>query len=212
MKAIRMGQVPDVGWLTNTAILTSFIVGSAAGVLVMWFAGAQVPMDVADVAPLTTQSETLETAALPLDLPSPLADMDLGPADTMQASSSVRQSIVPPARRQVGTSGASSTGPPTKVDTRSRVTPAVGAIPQKAATSSRPLYRGSLAFRSAPQGARVFVNGAFVGSTPLVLDNLPVGSRAVRMEAEGYQRWSSTTQVVANQQTRVSATLGPAIR
>jgi hypothetical protein len=58
-----------------------------------------------------------------------------------------------------------------------------------------------------PDGARVFVNGALVGLTPLVLENLPVGSRAVRIEADGYQNWSTSTRVVANQQTDISATL-----
>jgi len=87
------------------------------------------------------------------------------------------------------------------------------AVPNQAARTSRataPSYRGSLSIGSAPQGARVFVNGAPVGSTPLVLDNLPVGSRAVRIEADGYQRWSASTRVVANQQTRLSAILARA--
>ena len=87
------------------------------------------------------------------------------------------------------------------------------AVPNQATKTSRAAassYRGSLAIRSAPQGARVFVNGALVGSTPLELDNLPVGSRAVRIEADGYQRWSASTRVVANQQTRLSATLARA--
>lgn len=71
-------------------------------------------------------------------------------------------------------------------------------------------FRGSLAVRSAPDGARVFVNGALVGSTPLVLDNLAVGSRAIRIEADGYKGWSAATRIVANQQTRLSATLARA--
>jgi PEGA domain len=54
------------------------------------------------------------------------------------------------------------------------------------------------------------VNGALVGSTPLELDNLPVGSRAVRIEADGYQRWSASARIVANQQTRLTATLARA--
>ena len=41
----------------------------------------------------------------------------------------------------------------------------------RAATTS---YRGSLAIRSAPKGARVFLNGALVGSTPLELEQ-PAG-------------------------------------
>jgi hypothetical protein len=46
-----------------------------------------------------------------------------------------------------------------------------------------------------------------VGSTPVVLRDLPVGSRVVRLEADGYQPWSTVVRVIANQQTRVSATL-----
>jgi len=87
------------------------------------------------------------------------------------------------------------------------------AVPNQATRTSRAMassYRGSLAVRSAPQGARVFVNGALVGSTPLQLDNLSVGSRAVRIEADGYERWSASTRIVANQQTRLSATLAHA--
>ena len=56
----------------------------------------------------------------------------------------------------------------------------------------------------------MFVNGALVGSTPLVLDNLAVGSRAIRIEADGYKGWSAATRIVANQQTRLSATLARA--
>jgi hypothetical protein len=62
-------------------------------------------------------------------------------------------------------------------------------------------------FRSEPLGAQVFVNGQQVGSTPLVLNDLSVGSRAVRLEAQGYQSWSAAVRVVANEQTRVTVHL-----
>jgi hypothetical protein len=68
-------------------------------------------------------------------------------------------------------------------------------------------YRGAVLFRSEPLGAQVFVNGQPVGSTPLVLNNLSVGSRAVRLEAQGYQSWSAAVRVVANEQTRVTVHL-----
>jgi hypothetical protein len=42
---------------------------------------------------------------------------------------------------------------------------------------------------------------------PVVLSGLPVGSRVVRLEADGYQTWSAAIRVIANQQTRVTATL-----
>ena len=35
------------------------------------------------------------------------------------------------------------------------------------------------------------------GSTPLVLDDLPVGSRAIRLEADRYEGWSASTRIVA---------------
>jgi hypothetical protein len=53
----------------------------------------------------------------------------------------------------------------------------------------------------------VFINGNRAGTTPLVLRNLPVGSRAVRVNMAGYERWSRAIQVVANQRTEVNAIL-----
>jgi hypothetical protein len=78
--------------------------------------------------------------------------------------------------------------------------------PRTAAAAVIP-FRGTLAVHSGPQGARVFINGQSVGSTPLVLKGLPVGSRAVRIEAEGFRPWSASVRVTANQQTHVTAKL-----
>ena len=72
-----------------------------------------------------------------------------------------------------------------------------------------PDYRGSLAVTSSPEGARVFVNGVSVGATPLLLADMPVGSRAVRVELDGHERWSAAVRVVASEQTRVAAKLLP---
>jgi len=68
-------------------------------------------------------------------------------------------------------------------------------------------FTGTLAVHSWPPGARVFVGGAAVGTAPIVLRDLPVGSRVVRLEAEGYQTWSAAVRVIANEQTRVTGTL-----
>jgi hypothetical protein len=64
-------------------------------------------------------------------------------------------------------------------------------------------YRGSVSFGSEPSGAKVFVDGQQAGSTPLVLNNLAIGSRVVRVEAQGYQTWSGAVRLVANKQARV---------
>jgi hypothetical protein len=77
----------------------------------------------------------------------------------------------------------------------------------RAAAPARPEYHGSLAIDSDPSGALVSVDGRVVGSTPIVLKAIPAGSRVVRVESSGYERWSSAARVVANQQTRVIATL-----
>ena len=68
-------------------------------------------------------------------------------------------------------------------------------------------YRGGLQVDSDPDGARVFVDGEEVGVTPLHLKSLAVGSRVVRVEAEGYQTWTTAARVVANQRARISAVL-----
>jgi hypothetical protein len=70
-------------------------------------------------------------------------------------------------------------------------------------------YRGSLEVSSSPEGARVFVNGLLAGTTPLMLGDLSVGSRVVRVELPGHDRWSTSVRIVANERSRVSATLRP---
>ena len=74
---------------------------------------------------------------------------------------------------------------------------------------SGPRFRGALTVRSSPAGARVFLNGVLAGTTPLLLDGLAVGSRAMRLERDGYVRWSGTVRIVANERTSVAATLRP---
>ena len=69
------------------------------------------------------------------------------------------------------------------------------------------VYRGGLQVDSDPHGARVFIDGEEVGVTPIQLQSLPVGSRVVRVEAEGYQPWTTAARVVVNQRGRVSAVL-----
>lgn len=76
-----------------------------------------------------------------------------------------------------------------------------------AETASRPSFHGTLIVNSEPAGARVIVNGKRVGSTPVILAEMPAGSRVVRIEADGYAAWSGAVRVVANQETRIAATL-----
>jgi hypothetical protein len=62
---------------------------------------------------------------------------------------------------------------------------------------------------SVPDGAQVLLNGKVVGQTPVVIDDLPVGSRALVVRRDGYQPWSTSVRIVADQRTPVRATLRP---
>lgn len=72
-----------------------------------------------------------------------------------------------------------------------------------------PPYRGSLEVRSTPAGAEVFLNGVRAGRTPIVLERLNVGSRAVRAQLNGYEPWSTVVTVVANQRVVATAVMRP---
>jgi len=60
---------------------------------------------------------------------------------------------------------------------------------------------------SRPAGATVFLDGREVGTTPLTLPGVKVGAHTMRMELDGYRRWSSSVEVVASDQNRVTASL-----
>jgi hypothetical protein len=70
-----------------------------------------------------------------------------------------------------------------------------------------PLFVGTLLIESDPAGAAVFVNQESVGDTPVLLKDMRTGSYVVRLESEGYQRWSSAATVSAVRQERVKAKL-----
>jgi hypothetical protein len=60
---------------------------------------------------------------------------------------------------------------------------------------------------SAPTGSVVFVDRQQIGETPLRLTRLRAGSHVVRIERDGYDRWTQAVLVVTDKQTRVSANL-----
>jgi hypothetical protein len=75
------------------------------------------------------------------------------------------------------------------------------------AASSPSRFRGPLAIESRPPGASVFLNGKLIGKTPLMLSDVTAGSHAIRLELEGYRRWTSAIRVVAGEKNRVTASL-----
>ena len=90
-----------------------------------------------------------------------------------------------------------SSGPPRSPARRARI---VGKV------------RGALLVKSEPQGAEVSINGVVHGRTPLVIRDLGAGSRVVRLDLAGYERWSWAIAVVANRRTPVTVKLQPELR
>jgi hypothetical protein len=84
------------------------------------------------------------------------------------------------------------------------------ATPARSAAVDAPAasrFTGALAVDSRPAGARVFVDNKVVGTTPMALPAVSAGSHVIRLEHDGYRRWSSSVRVIASEQNRVTASL-----
>jgi hypothetical protein len=86
-----------------------------------------------------------------------------------------------------------------------RVTP----VPGRQTSSDRLTFRGAISVESQPAGAQVFVDGRPLGVTPLVGWELPAGSHVVRIDLDGYERWSTAVQVVTEKTVNVVMNLQP---
>ena len=62
-------------------------------------------------------------------------------------------------------------------------------------------------FESRPTGATVFLDGKRVGTTPMALPAVRVGSHAVRFELADHKPWSASVPVVSGEKNRVAASL-----
>jgi PEGA domain/Protein kinase domain len=82
---------------------------------------------------------------------------------------------------------------------------AAPAPPAGTPTTSR--ATGALAVDSRPTGARVFLDGKPIGTTPLMVPSVAAGDHAIRIELEGYRPWSSSVRMVAAESNRVTASL-----
>jgi hypothetical protein len=94
-----------------------------------------------------------------------------------------------------------------RVDGRSRTSPATPAPASAPAPPALRLESGSMDVLSRPSGAQVYVDGALVGQTPLLLPNVEPGAHAVRISLPGHQRWATSVDVRPGDRTRVAASL-----
>ena len=198
--AISAVHLPRV----NTSLI-SFVGGAAIGALAVWFIAVQPVPQPGISEPSIAQHPV--TAVEPASIPGSAAARDIALPGTPLPPGS-RPANVPDTSTPTPAGGSSGR----ERGTRPAVTlpkAAARAVVAKAGTAveSTTGFRGSLVVNSDPPGAQVFVGGEPAGSTPLELKAIPVGSRAIRIEAAGYQKWSAAVRVVANQRTQVTATL-----
>jgi hypothetical protein len=82
--------------------------------------------------------------------------------------------------------------------------PASGSL-SSSGTSGR--FSGALSVESRPSGAKVYLDGRLMGTTPLSVTAVQAGEHAIRLERDGYRRWSSLVRVVSAEKNRVTASL-----
>jgi len=177
-----------------------FIFGAAVGAFGMWMFSVPPPLEVVTAVAHTVPAATV---SVPQTLTNGGSDGSMS-VEIPSVTTSGPNAIVPTVPAQIAVSDALDRGESTAAAPRR-----ASNVRREAAADETPSmpFKGSLVLYSGPPGARAFVDGRPVGSTPVILADLPVGSRVVRLEAEGYQTWSAAIRVIANQQTRVTATL-----
>ena len=163
-----------------------------------------------------------EDEKAPVALPSAVAAITPAPASLSSEGYNFRQFEVPAVASQplpwpsedraaptpVSAVAVVAVAPPARaVATSGRPAPAVSRA--EVTRSDRANFVGSLAIDSEPAGATVFINQRPVGETPVRLSGLSAGSRVVRIEYPGYERWTAAILVAAEKQAQVSARLQP---
>ena len=99
-------------------------------------------------------------------------------------------------------------GPSRTAQNRPRSSPDASSTPPSAAndtSSDQPV--GTLVLQTTPESTRVTLNGTEVGTTPLALDSVPVGSFEVAFSRSGYVPVSRQIDVRAGQETTLTVSL-----
>lgn len=63
------------------------------------------------------------------------------------------------------------------------------------ATSSTAALRGNVAVKTTPPGARIYLDGEFMGYSPMTLQTLTIGKHMVRIERPGFKQWGQIVEV-----------------
>ena len=219
---------PPIHAIDTTSRVVSFVLGFALASVIAWLgsiSGDEVAAT-GNSAPVASHSAPVASAGTPVvaaDIheKKPATIREPKPTETRAVTASSTASApayaAVSAPRSIAAAAPPAAAPPVAA-APIRVAPArtAEAAPAPsnatAARTSRQAasgYRGGLSLTSNPAGAQVVLNGKVVGETPVVLNDLPVGSRAIVVRRDGYSPWSASVRVVANQRTAVRANLIP---
>lgn len=153
------------------------------------------------VSPLPSTTLGVALTTLPADRPAaaisgmPATDAS---SDPPPATAPLRSPAV------LAAAGGSGSAPSTRTPVTS------GRLPDTSSPQSRVRqFLGDLVIESVPSGAAVFIDQKDAGRTPLQIRGVRAGSHVIRIENEGYERWTTTALVPADQRTRVNARLQP---
>lgn len=120
-----------------------------------------------------------------------------------------------PQQPTIGQQAPPGTVPPAGATNRSTVpagTPAVAATASPAETPTTAAADASVTILSEPVGAKVQVDAILVGTTPLTLKSVSVGTHTVRVYRQGYVPISNTFKVDRSASVTLRLTLTPAGR
>jgi hypothetical protein len=157
------------------------------------------PAPVADSTPLPTRPQAVEGDQRPVAAAGQVAH-------AAPRSAAIASPERPAAARPVQTQNPSVIFRP--ADARTAASTRRSASASAAATTRRAnVFIGTLEVLSDPPGASVAVNNQHVGTTPLVLREVPAGTHAVRVDSPGFQRWSRAILVATGKHAKVEATL-----
>jgi hypothetical protein len=86
--------------------------------------------------------------------------------------------------------------------------PSISVLPGVSSTGVQtPVVPGTMTLNATPVTASVVVNGAYKGSTPLVISNLDPGTYSVMFSHFGYRKFTTPVKVVSGMTSEVTATL-----
>jgi PEGA domain-containing protein len=216
---------PPIHAIDTTSRVVSFVLGFALASVIAWLgsiSGDEVAAT-GNSAPVAFNSAPVASVGTPVvaaDIHEKKAAIirEPQPTDTRVVTASTTPSAPASAPRSIAAAAPPAVAPPAVAAPMPAAPPktaeAAPAPPNTsaAARTSRQAasgYRGGLSLTSSPAGAQVVLNGKVVGETPVVLNDLPVGSRAIVVRRDGYSPWSASVRVVANQRTAVRANLIP---